>query len=192
MSVSTWVFGYGSLVSPASTAATIGRAVERTGGYHAATLVTYGRRWNYGSLRQRARWTSDGRTIDDGVVVSLGLERADDETANGAVIRVSDDELALLDRRESDYDRVEVTDLVDAGRALRPGEPVVTYVPRASAIHRFERARAERVAAVKTSYVALVEQAFSELGVDELERYLRTTPPPDVPVLAVDAVWLVG
>ena len=187
--MSTWVFGYGSLVSPASTAETIGRVVGSDDDYGPALLDRFGRRWNYGSLRQRATWSGPFGRVEGGIVVSLGIEAAPAERTNGSVVRVDGDELARLDRRESDYDRVDVTSLITSA-VLPPGATVMTYVPRASAIERYVRSRDERRGAVRQGYVDLVRQAFADLGVGELDRYHATTPDPDVPTVPFEARWL--
>jgi cation transport regulator ChaC len=178
----TWVFGYGSLVAPESVARTIGRAVERADGFAAARLHGFGRRWNYGSLHQRGDWHGPHGFVEQGIVVSLGVEQAPDEHCNGAVVRVTDDELALLDWRERDYERTEVTDRVAVDHEGFRAR-VVTYVPRASAIERYLVAREARRAAIRQSYVALVEGAFRALGGRHLDEYVAGTPDPDVPVL---------
>lgn len=176
----TWVFGYGSLVSPTSLATTIGREVSPAD-VVIAHLDGFGRRWNYGSLHLRGDWHHDGARISQGLVVSLGLVAATDESCNGVIVRVSDDELAALDWRERDYQRTDVTDLVrrdDEGRVER----VVTYVPRPSAVERYEAARDRGSAGIRRSYWELVEQAFHALGGDHGVRY-AATPAPDVPVV---------
>ncbi len=119
MNGDTWVFGYGSLVSPTSMATTIGRTVEAD---HVAVahLDGYGRRWNYGSLHLRGDWHHDGIDVIQGLVVSLGLVAADAESCNGVIVRVSDDELAQLDWRERDYQRTDVTDQIRVDEAASP------------------------------------------------------------------------
>ena len=182
MSAGTWVFGYGSLVSPTSLASTIGRHVA-PGDVGAAHLHGYGRRWNYGSLHLRGDWHHDDVDVYQGVVISLGLVAADGEHCNGVAVRVTDDELARLDWRERDYERTDVTDRIDA-EVPRRGERVVSYVPRPSAIERYEAARDERRAAIRRSYWDLVDRAFSDLGTHHSAIY-ATTPAPDVPVLEI-------
>jgi cation transport regulator ChaC len=192
--VDLWVFGYGSLVSNSSLARTLGRDVVLPAHRSIATLHGFGRRWNYGSLHLRANWRHAGRSVASGIVVSLGLEEAD-ESCNGVIVRVSAGELALLDWRERDYQRIavtsqvtsQVTSLVSADGS-DPSEPhrVFTYVPRPSAISRYERARDEGRAAIRSEYVRLVRQAFGELGAHQLAVFERTTPEPDVPVLDLE------
>lgn len=185
----TWIFAYGSLVSPVSLATTIGRTIESGQGRHVAELAGYGRRWNYGSKTLRGDWTDDdGTEVVGGLVVSLGVAAAADESINGVVFAVDDTELDDLDWRERAYDRVDVTEritLLDAGHGRAGGdrldEPVAVYVPRASAIERYEQHRDAGTAAVRLDYWNLVDDAFGALGEDHLAWY-RRTPPPDVPI----------
>ncbi len=193
MTTGVWVFGYGSLVSPESVAATIGRPVDPDDGYVPSVLHGFARSWNYGSLRQRATWDGPHGRVDAGIVVSLGIVAGPQRSTNGAMVRVSLDEFVELDRRESDYDRIDVTDRVEPGSDTglrRRSSRVYTYVPRRSAIDRYERARGEYRAAVRQGYIDLVDQAFASLGPDAHARYRATTPTPDVPVVAPERVWL--
>jgi len=182
---SVWVFGYGSLVSPASAARTIGRRVVPGIDAAPAELRGYLRRWNYGSLTQRGTWSRDGDLVR-GLVVALGLEPDADATCAGVVLRVDADELARLDQREAGYDRTDVTALVgvEAPDAFVDGR-VVTYVPRPSAVSRYVAARDAGTAAVRRDYWDLVHGAFDALGPGQLDRFVATTPLPDVPVADV-------
>ena len=177
-----WVFGYGSLASPASLARTIGRTVDLTTEVTTATLHGFGRRWNYGSLHLRGHWRHEGRDVRSGLVVSLGLEETDD-WCNGVLVHVDDDELAALDWRERDYERTDIADRVDPDGAIAGS--VVTYVPRASAVERYERARDDGTAGIRRSYWDLVRDAFGSLGGDHLAQYDRT-PSPDIPVVDIE------
>lgn len=184
MSGEVWVFGYGSLAWPASIARTLGRPVPRTQGWRIGHLEGYGRRWNYGSQRLRGRWEHEGATVRAGVVISLGLVAAD-EVCNGALVRVTPEELARLDRRESDYERTDVTDRISVDGARLEGI-VVTYVPRPSAVDRYEQARDAGSAAVRRDYWDLVHEAFAVLGGHHLRHLRDHTPSPDVPVVPVE------
>ena len=111
-------------------ATTIGRAVAPTD-VAVAHLDGYGRRWNYGSLHLRGDWHHDGAEVTEGLVVSLGLVASDAESCNGVIVRVTADELAMLDWRERDYERTDVSDMIRLdGDPI--GEQVMTYVPRAA------------------------------------------------------------
>jgi dephospho-CoA kinase len=146
-----------------------------------AHLDGYGRRWNYGSLHLRGDWRHDSTSVTRGLVVSLGLVAADDESCNGVIVRVTADELAMLDWRERDYERTDVTGMIRREDGVGP-DRVVTYVPRPSAIERYETARDRCRAGIRQSYWAMVHDAFAHLGGDHLQRY-EATPSPDVPVV---------
>lgn len=174
-----WIFGYGSLVSPVSFGLTLGRPLAVGRDVHYAVLAGWGRRWNYGV--GTVAGTHAGRSYS---LVALGLAGSAGETANGVIGWVTDAELARLDRREADYDRVDVTGAIDV--AVDLAAPVETYVPRASAVTRYEVAREAGTAAIEQRYWDLVAGAFAGFGAAERRRYLATTPAPDVPVLELE------
>jgi len=58
-------------------------------------------------------------------------------------------------------------------------------VPRREAVERYEQMRDRGEAAVDQRYFDLVDRAFTDLGADRRERYVNTTPPPDIPVLSL-------
>jgi cation transport regulator ChaC len=191
---SQWVFGYGSLVDPRSLGRTLGRPVELDVDFLEAELDGWGRRWNYGVGHVAGAWrAADGRLVVDGVIVALGVVPSAGERTNGIVARVSATELAALDLRERDYDRVDVTDQVTvagwggapASVGVGTGDRIVTYVPRRSAIDRYETARDAGLAGIRDTYWGLVDAAFAVLGPDRLRAYRATTPAPDIPVVAV-------
>lgn len=190
----TWVFGYGSLVSPTSVARTTERVIDAPHERVVTHLRGYGRRWNYGSHRLRGNWTADGVSVTNGTVISLGLAVAADEACNGVSILVTPDELDRLDERERDYEMTDITDSVtiesDHVDPAALGR-VVTFVPRATAIARYETARDAGRAAVEVRYWNLVHAAFDELGVEH-RRLLDSTPSPDVPVVDVELLWPPG
>ena len=185
---STWVFGYGSLVSPTSLAATIGRTVTVGSGMHVAELAGYRRAWNYGSEVLRGDWVrDDGTTTVGGLVVSLGIVEAPDDSINGVVFEVDADELADLDWRERAYDRIDVTEritLIDRSAPVRLDAPISVYVPRPAAIARYEQHRDAGTAGIRRSYWDIVDAAFAALGAHHAEWY-RRTPAPDVPVVDI-------
>jgi cation transport regulator ChaC len=184
----TWIFAYGSLVSPTSLAATIGRSISVGAGMHVAELAGFRRAWNYGSAVLRGDWTAeDGTDVVGGLVVSLGIVEEPGTSINGVVFAVDDAELADLDWRERAYDRVDVTGritLLDQSVHVELDEPIAVYVPQRVAIERYERHRDDGTAGVRRSYWELVDAAFADLGPRHSEWY-RTTPQPDVPVVDI-------
>lgn len=179
-----WVFGYGSLVSPVSFARTIGRVIDDDANRKRAELSGYGRRWNYGSPGPPAEWRDQGRVVRAAVVIYLGLEKNTTDSCNGVVVNLSEDEIEKVDKRERDYDRVDVTSLVSV-KGGPVADPIVTYVPRPAAIERYLVARTDGRAAVDRSYWDLVHDGFAQLGVRELDRFTTSTPAPDVSIVDV-------
>ena len=166
------VFGYASLVDPASAAATLGRPVAAV---EPATLRGFRRRWSL--LRDNLSSEKTFERLDDGPlprwILGLNLEPgAGEDAVNGVLIGLdSAEELARLDLRELRYDRIEV-----GGGLLEPAGCDRVFAYRAKP----ENSAAEppEGAVVMKTYLAAVEAAFDSLG--ELGRYRETTPPPPV------------
>ena len=180
-----WVFGYGSLVSPASFGHTLGRTLTVGRDFHEAEVAGYGRRWNYGVRSATGETTDSDGTVREWTIVVLGVVESADETVNGVVAWVGDDEIEALDRRERNYDRVDVTHLAAVRHGVSLSGPIETYVPRPEPLQRYRDAYAAGTAAIEERYWNLVDDAFAELGVDRRDRYRATTPVPDIPVLAM-------
>ena len=181
-----WVFGYGSLVDPSSFGATIGRELQPGIDFFEAEVAGLGRRWNYGVMHASASGPGAGGATVDYTIVALGVVGDSAEAVNGVVGWVEPDELALLDRRERHYDRVDVTDRTTVGGSLQVSGPVAVYGPRPEAIAHYERARDAGRAAIEQRYWDLVDHAFAAFGPEAHARYHSTTPAPDVPVLRID------
>ena len=174
------VFGYGSLVAPASAALTLARPVERV---WTARLPGWRRGFNQARDNRRAEktfaLTGDGSVPD--FVLGLGVEPDDDPgfAPNGALIELTAAELDRLDLREIRYDRVDVSAQIEAGGAAPTFDAVVTYRPKP------ERRAPEPPpgSVILASYARAVEAAFGALGEDELAEYRRTTLPYPAPVV---------
>jgi Gamma-glutamyl cyclotransferase, AIG2-like len=92
---------------------------------------------------------------------------------NGALLAVEPDELAVLDSRERSYDRVDVSELIDPA----PQGRVWSYVGRADAVARFERAVSAQRAVIDSNYLGRVRDHFARLGADALAEYDALTDP---------------
>jgi hypothetical protein len=177
------LFAYGSLASPASAAATLGREVEVLA---PARLRGFRRRWS--QARDNIAAEKTFARAEDGLLpafcLGLNLEPAPEEAGpNGALIEVSDAELDQLDVREIRYRRIDVTQAVDAA-ALMEGHCVLTYVARAENLAR----QAPDGAVILASYLEAVEAAFDALGPGELALFRETTGPPPVEVIEAELV----
>jgi cation transport regulator ChaC len=178
------IFAYGSLVDPRSAAETIGREVELT----PARLCGWRRRWSQVRDNLRAEKTFAIEPGDELPPWILGLNiepdpnGAEADGPNGALLEVTESELAALDRRELRYDRVEVTIPSQADRFAK----IFAYTAKPA--HFAPRPPAG--AAIVATYARTVERAFESLGTTGLERFHATTGPP--PVEPVEAILIHG
>jgi cation transport regulator ChaC len=165
------LFGYGSLVLRESASMTLGRPI---GELRPARLHDWRRRFS----QRRDNLTCEKTFECEGGwrpewILGLNVEQGEDGAGpvNGVVIELTEAELDRLDSREIRYDRVEVTGSVE-GEDLP--ERIVTY--KAKAFHFAPEPPEDSV--ILATYAAAVEEGFEELGLDELEHYLATTPYP--------------
>ncbi len=181
------IFGYGSLVDPASAARTLGRPVEKP---VPALLHGFRRRWS----QKRDNLTCEKTfAVRPGGrmptwVLGLNVERADGSEGhgppNGVLIAVSGEEIDRLDVREIRYDRVDVTEAVEVAAAGLRFDRVITYTAKA---RHFAPAPPDD-AVILATYATTVETAFAALGDAERATYLGTTGPHPVEVVDADLV----
>jgi len=110
-------------------------------------------------------------------VAFIDLEPDPASTVNGLARPVSADELRLLDLRERNYDRVEVT-----GRIEGVDGPVWTYVGSDAGRARLRRGRAEGRVVVSRDYLAKVRAGFAGLGPDAEREFARSSSLDGLPV----------
>lgn len=164
-----YVFGYGSLASLGA-------------GARPAELVGFRRAWT----------VAMDNTVDlPGYKHYLDVERArpavcvafldlveHDAAVNGVCLPVTDTDLAVLDRRERQYVRVDVSD-----RMTHTDGPSWAYLGRAESRERAAAARADGRLRVARAYLDAVHVAFDALGPEQRARFDATTHAPGVPVV---------
>lgn len=179
------LFGYASLVDPASAALTLGRPVRQV---WPARLPGWCRRFS--QARDNRRCEKTFARVDDGTVperiLGLNIERCEDRgrAPNGVLIEVSAAELDRLDLRELRYDRVEVTDQVERAPDAPRLDRVVAYTAKSAHL----AVEPPEGAVIIAGYAEAVERAFATLGEDELARYRQTTLPYPVEVVEATLV----
>lgn len=180
------IFGYGSLVSPASAAQTLGREVR----LRPALLDGWRRGWTIGRLNLNAEKTFAPLGDADPFDWCLGLNVEPEPGLprelwpNGVLIDVSGEELARLDRRELRYVRADVTSSVRTESGLIGASTVFTFRSRPD----YRLSEPPPSAVIIAAYMRTVEAAFSELSPDGLEEFRRTTGTPLVPVVEAELV----
>jgi cation transport regulator ChaC len=162
--MTAFVFGYGSLV-------------RRPDGLP-CHLLGHRRAWNVAMDNRRTipgyKYYVDPDTGERPPVrvTFLNLYPAAEGRVNGVAFPVSAEELDELDRRERNYDRVDVTELVDADL----GGTVWTYLGSEAARERF----AAGGAVVAQDYFDAIRGDFAAAG--GLEAFDRSTDPVTVPL----------
>jgi cation transport regulator ChaC len=117
-------------------------------------------------------------------VTFLNLVPAQGRHVSGVLFAVDDEELAMLDERERNYDRRDVTDLVDEHCTGR----VWTYVGKPEAEQRFALGAREGRAVIDMAYLESVRAGFEPIAADALEEFDATTDPHGCPVLELRRV----
>jgi hypothetical protein len=113
----------------------------------------------------------------DVYVCFLDVSPADD-TVTGYCLPADEARLAMLDARERNYERVDVSDLVaEAG-----GAPVWAYVGTESAHQRAAAGRRAGIAVIEAAYLEEVRAGFRALGEGVLAACAASLDPHDLPV----------
>ena len=174
------VFGYASLVTDACAArVTRMRGVRRAWGV--ATDNTRG----IPGYKMYLRRTDGSRPAV--FVAFLDLLPAPESSVNGVLRPVDARELELLDRRERNYDRVDVTASIESA----PGR-VWAYLGSREGRERLRRARVEGTAVVSRDYERKVHDGFRALGRSEYEAFLASSELDGLPVWDLERVDLPG
>jgi gamma-glutamyl AIG2-like cyclotransferase len=165
-----YVFGYGSL------------AASLLDGGYVTELRGHRRRWGVAMDNRRDlpgyKWYRLAATGARPAVFVAFLDVAPasgGEAVNGVCRPLLDGELASLDARERNYERVDVTALVSEARGR-----VWAYVGSAAGRARLDAGISSGTAALSRAYRAHVEAGFRALGAGELDAFHASTdPPPD-------------
>lgn len=155
-----FVFGYGTLTARAGPVPN--REIQRQG--FVADLPGYARTWGVAMDNRRdlpgyKYYTDAAGRRPAAFVAFLDLRPSAGAAANGLCLPVEPADLVQLDRRERNYDRVEVTDSVDAG-----GARVWVYLGSAAGRARLRAGRRAGTAVIDANYLRTVEAGFAALG----------------------------
>lgn len=181
-----YVFGYGSLAVSAD-------PLVVASSQHAPLVhgraMGFRRRWE-GAMENTDPYNDHAHYRDpltgerpDVCVVALSLHTGQ-HIVNGIAVPVTADRLAIFDRRELHYDRIEITDHFEPrGRAR-----VWAYVANARARADCERARRSGRAVISSEYVRRVWAAFRDLGEHEWALFQASTDEPPFPLRELEHI----
>ena len=174
------IFGYGSLA--ALPAGGLTRAPSRDG--FVADLHGFARGWgvamdNRVDLPGYKRYRTPDGDRPAVHVCFLDVAPAAGSSVNGVCLPVDDALLAVLDDRERNYVRLDVSGRVPAAGAAR----VWTYVGSAAGRWRLARARRDGDAVIAARYLDGVRAAFTALGAGEIRAAAPSLEPGSIPVV---------
>ena len=191
LQVGDYVFGFGSLVALAALARFLGRAPLAPREYALCSLLHHRRRWdiardNSENLPGRPHYVcaESGARLNL-FVTSVNIRPHAGARVNGVAFRVGGGDIARLDHREGNYDRIEVSGQIDRDV---PGR-VWAYRGSAAAETRYRQGVAAGAAVVSSQYHDIVTDAFASHGGDFLDAYHASTDSPEVPFQALRRVY---
>lgn len=165
------IVGYGSLLSIASLERTLQRRYD--GPFIACELDGWKRTWD---VRQPNKSfytnTTEGRLYPENIIY-LNVAPFAASRLNGIAVAVTAAELKSLDEREWMYDRIQVTRAIEGVR-VEGGEAYI-YVSKPEFI--INEVKSIRVAAIRSTYLDIVETGLRELGVEFRRQYELSTEP---------------
>jgi cation transport regulator ChaC len=165
------MFGYGSLLRQSSMELTLGR--RYTGPRIPCELVGWRRTWDV-IMPNRSFFE---RTVDGDFtplnIIYLNVTPAVGRRMNGILYIISEEELALFDQREWIYDRHAIEPFL-RGVQVEGGE---AYVYQAKPEWLLSPERDRSWAALRRSYIEIVERGLEELGPEFRQKYDESTDP---------------
>lgn len=173
-----YVFGYGSLTRDLLADV----VVARLHGYRRVFGVAAD---NSQEIAGYKRYRVPGDSIYPDVYVAFLDIVEDPETiVNGVLAPVDPGALANLDRRERNYDRIEVTAAIDSS----PEGRVWAYAGSPDGRDRLQAGIANGTAIVQRDYLDRVHAGFRRLGDAEYDHFVATTSLDGLPLLDVERI----
>jgi hypothetical protein len=168
-----YVFGYGSLV-----VGTPGEFVAELRGMRRCWGVAMDNRVDVPGYKYYL--SADGRRPDVSVCfLDIDADPSGIGRVNGVCVPVGTEELAALDQRERNYDRIEVSDRFEDLSGAR----IWTYRGSADGRGRFDIAARAGSAVIHAGYLEAVEAGFRRLGQEHWSACAPSLDPGGLPVL---------
>jgi len=178
-----FIFGYGSLVSPRNLERFLAKRSLKPREVQQGRISGFRRVWNVAMDNTKDlpgyKFYRDAATGERPAcfVTFLNIEPcAPGDSVNGVAFEIPHEVLPHFDRRERNYERIDVT------QAFVPAVDgrVWAYIARDDGLERYRTGVAAGRAVVDTQYYKEVEQAFRDLGSEAYARFIASTLPPAV------------
>jgi pimeloyl-ACP methyl ester carboxylesterase len=175
------VVGYGSLLSIASLERTLGR--RYTGPFMVCHLTGWTRTWDISMPNSTFAYLSEnGAWITPERILYLNIERRAGQRMNGVLFVITDDDLKSLDEREWIYDRVAVDQELRGASVLNGNAWAFVGKPE----HILKEPDSPRKAAIRQTYLDILDLGIRELGEDFRTDYEDSTAPVSPHLLIQD------
>ena len=165
----TAVVGYGSLLSRASLERTLKRSYD--GPYPACYVDGWRRSWDVAMPNKAFYYLEDHSRVYPREILYLNVREVPGARLNVALFVVTQDELVAMHEREWIYDPLVVTDHL-RGVRIEDGDAIM-YVAKPDFIRR--DATSPRSAAVRASYLRIVDEGLQQRQPEFRAEYLRST-----------------
>lgn len=178
----TAVVGYGSLISLPGIGNTLGR--EYVGPFLACHIEGWRRSWDVSMPNQAFYFKEQGERVYPEKILYLNVRPEPGALMNCVVFVLKSDEIEAMHHREWIYDRFVVTaSLCDLGVE---GGDAIMYVAREE--HIVRGAKSPREAAVRASYLRILNQALQRADPVFRAEYERTTDPVPAQLVIEDTL----
>jgi hypothetical protein len=167
----TALFGFGSLCSAASMERTLGRRYDSP--CVRCDLENWRRGWDVAMPNSSFHARIDSGSMRPENILYLNIRRQKGSSVAGMLFVVSNSDLEGFDRREWIYDRADVSAELSGVRV--EGGEAIAYVAKPEYVMRTPTS--PNVAAVRASYLRILDEAFRDLGPEFRTAYERTTDP---------------
>lgn len=190
MSIKHFIFGYGSLVNVDSLRRTLNFPDSTIINYQYCCLKNHVRVWDVGmdnakSISNRNYYVSkENNEISDVFITYLDIQEVKEKNIVGILFEVTEEGLSLFDTREIDYQRKEVTDMLD----IAVDGIAWAYYGLTASKEAYENALSKNRAVISKSYNQLVRQAYDEISKSSLEEFDQSTHYPDIPQLDLQLI----
>jgi cation transport regulator ChaC len=165
------IFGYGSLLSLRSLEMTLRRRC--TDQYVRCILRGWRRTWDIAMANKTFFAEVDGQRMYPSAILYLNVRRQIGELLNGVAFAINPEELARFDERESIYERIDITNELTDVRV----ENGLAYVYAGLPQCEMRQVDSPAVAAVRATYVAIVNQGLEDHGAEFRAAYDASTDP---------------
>jgi len=165
------IFGYGSLLSISSLERTLGRAYA--GPFIPCSVLGWRRTWDVGMPNETRYVMQQNEQVFPERILYLNVRRQPDSVVNGVLFVISKHDLQSYDQREWIYNRVSVADAL-SGAEVHGGD-VWLYEGKAEYI--LTPPDDWRRAAVRSSYLTIVNNGLSTLGPEFTREFWANTDP---------------